>query len=170
VEGEGVTLLARIIGNERHGIQKYFLGWNSSICAEQKIWRTCRKEEKSFGRRGVGTSARYFFFFLFPFSSSIGVFRLVRLERCVVVLEMYWYRYRKASSFLFLLLSATVVSVFLSCSPYSPYRPLRRTVDLDVLVRSRTGTVVFVVPAAHGTGLVLTLLLLVLTLAGNQST
>jgi ribosomal protein S5 len=63
-----------------------------------------------------------------------------------------------------------VVSVFLSCSPYSPYRPLRRTVDLDVLVRSRTGTVVFVVPAAHGTGLVLTVLLLVLTLAGNQST
>ncbi len=56
----------------------------------------------------------------FPFSSSIGVFRLVRVERCIVVLEMYWYLYRKASSFLFLLLSATVVSVFLSCSPYSP--------------------------------------------------
>ncbi len=160
-----MTLLARIIGNERHGIQKYFLGWNSSICAEQKIWRTCRKEEKSFGRRGVGTSARYFFsFFFFYWRLSFSTSRtLRRSSRCTGtgtgrLLLFFFFFCRRLwfpCSFLVLLIL---------------HRPLRRTVDLDVLVRSRTGTVVFVVPAAHGTGLVLTLLLLVLTLAGNQST
>ena len=73
---------------------------------------------------------------------------------------MYWYRYRKlltllwaasSSTFLFLLLSASVVSVFLSCSPLD-----HCVVDLDVLVPvnlSRTPTVVVIVPgAAHHTG------------------